>query len=117
MKTLGRAWVETAIVHLETVARVEARDHTDQPVTQVGDGDGDGDGAQCRVNRGQGGGWVRDCRYARDGVFVCVCVCVCVYPLKRYPPPQGGDPMTVELATQTGALLETRVQIIQSDQS
>ena len=31
----GRAWVETAIVHLETVARVEARDHTDQPVTQV----------------------------------------------------------------------------------
>ena len=31
-----RAWVETAIVHLETVARVEARDHTDQPVTQVG---------------------------------------------------------------------------------
>ena len=30
-----RAWVETAIVHLETVARVEARDHTDQPVTQV----------------------------------------------------------------------------------
>ena len=32
---LTRAWVETAIVHLETVARVEARDHTDQPVTQV----------------------------------------------------------------------------------
>ena len=30
-----RAWVETAIVHLETVARVETRDHTDQPVTQV----------------------------------------------------------------------------------
>ena len=30
-----RAWVETAIVHLETVARVEARDHTDQSVTQV----------------------------------------------------------------------------------
>ena len=27
--------METAIVHLETVARVEARDHTDQPVTQV----------------------------------------------------------------------------------
>lgn len=52
---LCRAWVETAIVHLETVARVEARDHTDQPVTQ------------------------------------------------------GGDPMTVELATHTGALLETRV--------
>ena len=70
MKTLGRAWVETAIVHLETVARVEARDHTDQPVTQVGDGDG----AQYRVNRGQGGGWVRDCRYARDGVFVCISI-------------------------------------------
>ena len=30
-----RAWVETAIVHLETVARVETRDHSDQPVTQV----------------------------------------------------------------------------------
>ena len=121
VKTLGRAWVETAIVHLETVARVEARDHTDQPVTQVGDGDDDGDG----VDRGQGGGWVWDCRHARVRVrvcaraCVCVCVCVCVYihyvcvyPLKRYPPPQGGDPMTVELATQTGALLETRVQII-----
>ena len=27
--------METAIVHLETVARVETRDHTDQPVTQV----------------------------------------------------------------------------------
>ena len=52
---LCRAWVETAIVHLETVARVETRDHTGQPVTQ------------------------------------------------------GGDPMTVELASHTGALLETRV--------
>ena len=27
--------METAIVHLETVARVETRDHSDQPVTQV----------------------------------------------------------------------------------
>ena len=50
-------------------------------------------------------------------IGMLVMVCLCVYPLKRYPPPQGGDPMTVELATQTGALLETRVQIIQSDQS
>ena len=62
--------METAIVHLETVARVEARDHTDQPVTQVGMV-----GIVVMVAMvvmvgmgGQGGGWVS--KHASFCVFV-----------------------------------------------